>query len=124
VTIAKIDRQDVSLENDPEELKYILFFQEAIDGDHKGLVMNWTNIQLCARATGTDETDEWLGKQIELYDDPNVSFGGKLTGGIRIRPASQRQAEVKKGTDGMKAAIESENPAAGIDPDFNDKVNF
>lgn len=118
VTIAKIDQQDVSMENDPPELKYVLFFQEAVNGEHKGMVLNWTNIQLCARACGSEETDDWIGKQIELYDDPNVSFGGKLTGGIRIRSTEQRKAEAKTGTDSMKQAIESENPGEGMEIPF------
>lgn len=91
VTIAKIDQQDVSLENEPTEMKYVMYFRENIvDGENKGMVLNWTNIQLCARACGSEETDDWIGKQIVLFDDPNVSFGGKLTGGIRIR-APQNQ---------------------------------
>jgi len=85
-TIARLEQQDVSLENDPAEMKYIMYFRESLaNGQNKGMVLNWTNIQLCARVCGTEETDEWVGKKIELYDDPNVSFGGKLTGGIRIR---------------------------------------
>jgi hypothetical protein len=85
VTIAKVTQENVAMQNQPEELKYILHFQE----DIKPLVMNWTNIQLCAQATGTDETDEWAGKQIVLFNDPNVSFGGQITGGVRIRSAQQ-----------------------------------
>lgn len=93
VTIAKIDQQDVSLENEPSEMKYVMYFRESIvDGENKGMVLNWTNIQLCARACGSEETDDWVGKQIVLFDDPNVSFGGKLTGGIRIRAPQNRQA--------------------------------
>lgn len=92
VTIAKIDQQDVSLENEPSEMKYVMYFRENIvDGENKGMVLNWTNIQLCARACGSEETDDWIGKQIVLFDDPNVSFGGKLTGGIRIRAPQNRQ---------------------------------
>jgi len=85
-TIARLDHQDVSLENDPTDMKYVMYFKENLaNGENKGMVLNWTNIQLCARACGSEETSEWIGKKICLYDDPNVSFGGKLTGGIRIR---------------------------------------
>lgn len=51
--------------------------------------MNSTNIQLTTKVTGTDETDDWPGQKIILYVDDNVSFGGKLVGGIRIRRAAQ-----------------------------------
>lgn len=85
VTIARLEQQDVSMENQPEEMKWILYFNESINGHNKGLVLNWTNIQLCAQAVDSEDTNNWTGKQIVLYNDPSVSFGGKITGGIRIR---------------------------------------
>jgi len=89
-TIAMLDKKNVALPNEPPEEKYIMIFEE----DLNPLVLNWTNIQLCAQACGSQETDDWIGKQIILYNDPNVSFAGKITGGVRIRPA--KQVEPKK----------------------------
>jgi hypothetical protein len=34
---------------------------------------------------GSDNTDDWIGKQIVLFVDPSVSFAGKIVGGIRLR---------------------------------------
>ena len=84
VTIDTSGVENVGLESNPEN-KLVLHFQE----DIKPLVMNWTNLQLCAQATGSDNTDDWEGKKIVLYNDPNISFQGKLTGGVRIKPAKQ-----------------------------------
>ena len=81
VTIESLKRTNVAREDDEPEFKYVMHFRET----PKPLVMNATNIQLCARACGSDETDEWVGKRIVLYADPNVSYAGKLVGGIRIR---------------------------------------
>jgi hypothetical protein len=47
--------------------------------------LNATNIQLCAQICGSEDTDFWIGKRIVLYTDPNVSYQGKLIGGIRVR---------------------------------------
>ena len=44
-------------------------------------------------ALGSPETDDWKGKQITMYNDRTVSFAGKLTGGIRIRPNAPDQAQ-------------------------------
>ncbi len=65
---------------DPEN-KWCLTFSES----DKPLVLNMTNIQLCERIFGSDDTDHWLKKKLVLYVDPNVSYAGKLTGGIRVR---------------------------------------
>ena len=89
VTIKSVSQDNLAQEGQPEEIKYILNFRE----DIKPLVLNWTNIQLCAKATGSEDTDDWSGKKIELYTDDNVSFGGKLIGGIRIRKVGKRSTQ-------------------------------
>lgn len=81
VTVKGITRTNVAREDDEPEYKYTMAFQET----DKPLVLNTTNIQLCARACGSEDTDDWIGKKIVLYTDPNVSYAGKLVGGIRIR---------------------------------------
>lgn len=89
VTIDGLHQENMAQEGQPEDMKYTLKLREF----PKPMVLNWTNIQLCALATGTEETTEWPGKQIVLYNDPSVSFGGQLTGGIRIRAANQAQPQ-------------------------------
>lgn len=86
VTIADLQQQNVAMEDQPPEMKWVIHFHEF----SKGMVLNWTNIQLIAKALGTEETDEWKGKKIVLFEDANVSFGGKLMGGIRVRAAKLR----------------------------------
>jgi hypothetical protein len=89
VTIKGFDQQNVAMDDQPEEQKFVLYFFEDINP----MVLNWTNIQLCAKATGTENPQEWNGKKIVLFNDPNVSFGGKLIGGIRIREVRGKAAE-------------------------------
>lgn len=81
VTIDSVSQENIAKEGAPEELKWCVHFRE-ID---KPMVANFTNLQLIARACGSEESEDWEGKQVVLYDDPNVSFGGKLVGGIRVR---------------------------------------
>jgi len=80
-TIASCDQQNVAMEGAGAEMKWCLHFREL----EKPLVLNSTNIQLCAQICKSDDTDEWIGKRVVLYVDPNVSYGGKLVGGIRVR---------------------------------------
>lgn len=112
LTIRELKHENVAGENQPEEMRYIMFFKEA----QKGLVLNWTNIQLAAQICGSEDTDDWTGKAIQLYEDPSISFGGKIVGGVRLRkpPAgSQYEADAK-------ADAHSEiNP-----PPFDDDVPF
>ena len=63
------------------EDKMILHFKE----DVKPMVLNRTNAQLIAVATGANKTGDAIGKQIVVYNDPTIAFGGKITGGLRIK---------------------------------------
>lgn len=80
-TIAGCQQHNVAMEGASPEHKWCLTFNEL----EKPLVLNSTNIQLCAQVCGSEDTDHWIGKRIVLYTDPNVSYAGKLIGGIRVR---------------------------------------
>ena len=86
VTIQKCVLEKVDEEKDEE--KYVLYTQEF----DKPMVLNWTNIQLLAKATGCDDSDEWAGHQVILYHDETVTFKGKVTGGIRVRAVKKKAA--------------------------------
>lgn len=97
-TITGCDQQNVAMEGAGAEMKWCLHFKQL----DKPLVLNSTNIQLCAQICGSEDTDDWKGKTIVLYTDPNVSYAGKLVGGIRVRkpktgaalPAPEPQPEL------------------------------
>lgn len=80
-TISGCVQKNVAKEGADPEQKWCLTFREL----EKPLVLNATNAQLCEVILGSDDTDHWIGKAIVLYTDPNVSYQGKLIGGIRVR---------------------------------------
>lgn len=80
-TIQSVGQMNVAKEGADHEMKWCLTFAE-ID---KPLVLNSTNIQLCAQICGSEDTDHWIGKRIVLYTDPSVMYAGKVIGGIRVR---------------------------------------
>lgn len=80
-TIKEVYQDNVAKEGAPEELRWCIAFNEI----EKPMVLNSTNGQIIAQITKQDDTDHWTGAKIVLYDDPSVSFGGKLVGGIRVR---------------------------------------
>ncbi len=80
-TITSVVQMNVAMEGAGKEMKWCLTFAEM----EKPLVLNQTNIQLCAQICGSEDTEYWPGKRVVLYTDPNVSYQGKLIGGIRMR---------------------------------------
>lgn len=77
-------RMETLESDDGDEDKMVLHFME----DVKPMVLNRTNAQLVGVATGAKVAGEAKGKQIVVYNDPTVSFGGKITGGLRIKKVS------------------------------------
>lgn len=71
----------------PEEIggkkKFICFFA----GKQKGLVLNKTNWNMIAKITGHDDTDDWTGAQVCLYET-YVDYQGESVPAVRVKPLS------------------------------------
>lgn len=78
-TIKGCKLEDVGRDDAPEQ-RWTLYFREHI----KGMVLNVTTIRVLEQSYGGD-SDMWIGKPVTVYVDPNVSFGGKVVGGLRLR---------------------------------------
>lgn len=78
VTIRNVKQHNVGKDDSPE-LKWCAEFDEC-----KPLVLNSTNLALIEKALNSDDSDDWIGKKIVLFNDENVSFGGQVTGGVRV----------------------------------------
>lgn len=85
VTIKGVSEENVGRDDQPE-MKWCVHFREF----DRPLVMNKTIMTVLAQIANSDDTDDWAGKKGILYVDPNVSFGGKIVGGLRMRPAKIR----------------------------------
>ena len=107
VTIAKIGKVNLAKEDETPEYKWAVKFQEF----PKAMVLNKTNIKIAEKVFGSDDTDNWIGKEIVIYTDDNVTFGGELVGGLRF-----------KGQE--KAPQKLQSRAAGSFADLKDDVPF
>ena len=94
VTVVKVGKANVAREGDEPEFKWLIRFKEFT----KPMVLNSTNIKRLARACG-DDTDEWTGKQVMLYVDPDVEFAGNVVGGLRVRGLPKAQPETRQVKD-------------------------
>lgn len=81
VTIKAVGLEDLQLPGtSATEKKLVMSFE----GAKKKLVVNKTNAQRIAKLYG-GQTEDWIGKQITLYFDPEVKFGKQVVGGVRVR---------------------------------------
>lgn len=85
-TIKALKLENVGREDAPEE-RWCMYFRER----DKAMVLNVTTIRVLEGAFG-DESDDWVGKKVMVYVDPNVSFQGRVVGGLRLRPPKKQAA--------------------------------
>jgi hypothetical protein len=91
-TIKGVKQENLAKDDQPEEMRWVLYFRDA--PVPKGMVMNITTIRVLEQAFGGD-TDHWIGNKVTVYVDPNVSFGGKVVGGLRLRIPKQSKTPPK-----------------------------
>ena len=103
MTVRGCHQYNVAMQGAEPEMKWCLHFEET----EKPLVLNSTNAALCAQITKEEDTDNWTGHKVVLYDDPSISFGGKLVGGIRVRAPKQA---AKPGAKPVFKQAEEEEP--------------
>jgi len=83
----KIVRFSKETMGDDNSLQTCIHFS---DPNYKPMVIKPTNRDLLNYALGlTDDSplNEFLGKAINVFADPTVTYAGKRTGGLRIRAA-------------------------------------
>ena len=80
-TIVPFTIEDVRVEEigRDKQLKPVIYFK----GKDKGFVCNKTNANTIAKALGSRDTDEWIGKTIRLYST-EVQFGDEMVESIRV----------------------------------------
>ena len=100
-TIISCEEEAIQSQTGADEMKWVLYLSD----DLKPLILNSTNINRLIAACGTDDVDLWAGKQIVVYCDPSISYGGSVTGGCRVRAvkatkrASKRRVKASKPED-------------------------
>ena len=87
-TIKGLKRENIAADGQPEDTQTLLYFHEA----DKPMVLKPTNKQLLKLALTGDPkapltAGEIKGKKILVYNDPTVSFGPEIVGGIRLGKA-------------------------------------
>ena len=83
----------------------IAYFNE----DIKPLCLNAGNAKTLKNLSGGSAfVEDWAGIVLQLYIDPSVSFGGEITGGVRINPKSpqlEKPVLTPQSTNAWKNAI-------------------
>lgn len=81
-----IEQVSEELIGQDKERKGVMYFQRV----EKALILNKTNIAALIEIMNSTESEEWIGKQVEIYTDPNVMYAGKRTPALRLRAPQQR----------------------------------
>ena len=91
-SILWIKEEEVTAPGKGTETRLVLYF----DGLKKGLVLNTANAEALLEISGTDDTEKWADTPVQLCVDPDVTYGGKKIGGIRIRKPAPVPVPLKR----------------------------
>src|SRR5210317_1924671 len=111
--VVTIDR--VSIEKVGEDMqgnaenKPVMHFKEQV----KPLILNVTNFETIVHGTGMEDSDDWGGQKIKVYNDPTVSFAGRRTGGIRVRTPKKQAPQVEQVREQVADMTDDEIPFSG-----------
>ena len=116
VIIDTVTMENVAQDNQPQELKPVIFFK----GAPKGMVLNKTNATILQMLYG-NLTESWEGQTVECFNDVTIQYAGQITGGLRIRPVQQvaQPIQAHANTNGIPPA---DNPGQPADAPFNDQI--
>jgi len=106
VTVVKVGKVNLAKEDAAPEYKWAIKFQEF----QKPMVLNSTNIKIAEKVFGSDDTDVWAGKEIVLFTDENVTFGGELVGGLRFKGQEKAPQKVAPRQPGKFDDMEDDIP--------------
>ena len=117
-TIRNFQRMNMAKPDQDPQYKWICEF----DGDTKPLVCNKTNLKRMAKIFASENTDNWIGKRVEVYFDETIEMGGEVVGGIRVRKPRGTSAPVKPAQrpviDPDKVNAEIEGGVEAMDDDI------
>jgi hypothetical protein len=115
--IVKVRPAEVKDRDTGRMKKKVIVWFESID---KGLILNKTNLFALNDALGK-EPKGWLGATVGIKVDPNVTFGGKRTGGVRLHvllPPAMTATPAAPAAKPAPAAAAADWPAEAGDPGF------
>lgn len=92
VTVAGVKKVNIAQEDKEPEYKWGIKFNEF----SKPMILNKTNMTVAAVVFRSNQTEDWVGKEIILFNDESVSYAGQITGGLRFR--GQDKAPVRAAT--------------------------
>jgi len=93
-TILGVRQDNLGKEGEAADMRWVLGMRRSDGVNLKPMVLNVTSIRVLEAAYGSD-SDDWKGKQVTVYVDPNVSFQGRVVGGLRLRPVKAQKAASK-----------------------------
>jgi hypothetical protein len=110
VTISKVVQEKIKdIRTGKENERWVMYFEEL----EKGLILNVTQGQQLQGITGSDDSDDWIGGRVVLWNNPEVNNpqNPKDPGGIRIRapkvtsaapvPSPRKTAQQEEDDDGL-----------------------
>lgn len=81
ITITTVEAEEFQ-DDDGGKRESLVIYAKEVD---QGVVLSKTALAQVIEILGSEETEDWQGKQLVLFNDLTVQFKGKRVGGLRFR---------------------------------------
>jgi hypothetical protein len=119
LTISRLNQEELKSSDGDSKLKWTVFFKEMEERCrrdkkqiNKRLVLSKTTAKTIAKIY-RPETNDWVGKQIQLYQTTCMAFGEEVDC-IRIRPSIPKKRGAAPAPEHAEPADDVERPDEGL----------
>lgn len=85
LTIKNVKKQLVIGTNGQKDDCTVAYFNEAVNGENKPMILNKTNCKIIEKLYGTPYIEEWRGKKITIYTQQNIKAFGDFVDALRVK---------------------------------------
>ena len=91
VTVEATREEKIGRQSEKKRPRVIVKYVEL----EREMIFNVTNARMAAKVFNSTRYADWVGKQLLLFNDENVSYGGEQIGGLRVKsPPTPQQVAV------------------------------
>jgi hypothetical protein len=85
LTINTVSKKMVMGSGGQKEECTVANFLEAVNGEKKPMILNKTNCKIISKLYGTPYIEDWKGKRVTIYVQPDIKAFGELVDALRIK---------------------------------------
>ena len=95
LTIKNVRKILVTGANGQKDACTVAYFNEAVNGENKPMILNKTNCKIIEKLYNTPFIENWRGKQITIFTQQNIKAFGDYVDALRVKQILPKSSKVE-----------------------------